>query len=99
MNMAFNDRRDVVADLERVLPSGRVVRDPAVIDGLSRDQAVWAPVGQPSPWSGPSRPRRCVLRWRLAHGAGFPSSRGVRGPACPEVPTRSTAASCSPWRG
>src|SRR4051812_20029086 len=31
--------------LGRVLPPGRVVVDPEVVAGLSRDEAEWAPVG------------------------------------------------------
>ncbi|MFL6078697.1 MAG: FAD-binding oxidoreductase, partial [Ornithinibacter sp.] len=37
----------VLEELLRQVPAGRVVRDPAVTAGLSRDQAAWAPVGEP----------------------------------------------------
>ena len=37
----------VLDEILRHVPTDRVVRDPAVTAGLSRDQAAWAPVGTP----------------------------------------------------
>jgi glycolate oxidase len=39
---------DVVAELERVLPAGRVVRDADVMASYSHDEAAWAPYGSPA---------------------------------------------------
>jgi glycolate oxidase len=39
---------DVVAELERVLPTGRVVRDADVLASYSHDEAEWAPYGSPA---------------------------------------------------
>jgi glycolate oxidase len=39
---------DVVAELERVLPTGRVVRDVDVLASYSHDEAEWAPYGSPA---------------------------------------------------
>ena len=84
---------DVVAELERVLPSGRVVRDADVLASYSHDEAEWAPYGRPA---AVVRPRdtaevpevvaRCAEHWASR------SSRAARAPACPAAPTRSTAA-------
>jgi glycolate oxidase len=40
--------RDAVEQIRRAVPPERVLVDPEVMAGLSRDQAVWAPVGQPA---------------------------------------------------
>jgi glycolate oxidase len=39
---------DVVAELERVLPAGRVVRDADVLASYAHDEAEWAPYGSPA---------------------------------------------------
>jgi glycolate oxidase len=39
---------DVVAELERVLPAGRVVRDADVLASYAHDEAEWAPYGNPA---------------------------------------------------
>ncbi|MCO6006256.1 FAD-binding protein [Actinoallomurus purpureus] len=39
---------DLAAELERVLPDGRVVRDPDVMASYARDEAEWAPYGKPA---------------------------------------------------
>ncbi|GAA4625703.1 FAD-linked oxidase C-terminal domain-containing protein [Actinoallomurus vinaceus] len=39
---------DLAAELERVLPDGRVVRDPDVIASYAHDEAEWAPYGKPA---------------------------------------------------
>jgi glycolate oxidase len=39
---------DVVADLERALPAGRVVRDADVLASYAHDEAEWAPYGTPA---------------------------------------------------
>ncbi len=46
MNRSMVGTRGALADLENQLPAGRVATDPDVVDGLSRDQAVWASVGK-----------------------------------------------------
>jgi glycolate oxidase len=39
---------DLVAELERVLPEGRVVRDADVLASYAHDEAEWAPYGSPA---------------------------------------------------
>src|SRR3569833_1567847 len=39
---------DVVAELERVLPAGRVVRDADELASYAHDEAEWAPYGRPA---------------------------------------------------
>ncbi|GAA0316454.1 FAD-binding protein [Actinoallomurus spadix] len=39
---------DLAAELERALPGGRVVRDPAVVASYAHDEAEWAPYGSPA---------------------------------------------------
>src|SRR3954471_16056663 len=39
---------DLVAELERVLPAGRVVRDADVLASYAHDEAEWAPYGTPA---------------------------------------------------
>ncbi|ONI89569.1 FAD-binding oxidoreductase [Actinosynnema sp. ALI-1.44] len=41
-------RRELIEDLGRGLPDGRVITDPAVVSGYVHDEAEWAPHGTPA---------------------------------------------------
>ncbi|WP_037569977.1 FAD-binding oxidoreductase [Phaeacidiphilus oryzae] len=62
---------ELIGDLERGLPEGRLVSDPEVARGYAHDEAEWAPYGTPA---AVVRPRtaeevRHVVRVCLRHGA------------------------------
>jgi glycolate oxidase len=77
---------DLVAELARLLPPGRVVRDPDVVASYARDQAVWAPYGTPAAVVRPHETAevREVVAWCaergvpvVARGAGTGLSGGA----------------------
>src|SRR3954470_3170651 len=60
----------LVAELERVLPAGRVVRDADVLASYAHDEAEWAPYGSPAALVRPSETsdERDVVALCAAHG-------------------------------
>ncbi|MFD2473485.1 FAD-binding oxidoreductase [Amycolatopsis silviterrae] len=79
-------RRELLEELDRGLPAGRIITDPAVVSGYAHDEAEWAPYGTPS---AVVRPRtaeearqivRTCLRFRapiVPRGAGTGLSGGA----------------------